>query len=165
MITVAQDVRHSWLRRTIVSPVVRLLRRGASPKRLAWSLTIGFIIGINPVIGSTTVLTIAVSHLFRLNHPASQLGTHSAYPFQILLLLPFLQAGSLVFGMGPLPLQPSEILQMVKTHPLDLLRTLWTWEWHALVLWAVMAAVLTPTLAMLLTRILERATRKPRTAV
>lgn len=145
--------------------MVRLLRRGASPKRLAWSLTIGFIIGINPVIGSTTVLTIAVSHLFRLNHPASQLGTHSAYPFQILLLLPFLQAGSLVFGMGPLPLQSSEILQMVKTHPLNLLRTLWTWEWHALVLWVVMAIVVTPALAALLTRILERAARKPRTAV
>lgn len=117
------------------------------------------------MIGSTTVLTIAVSHLFRLNHPASQLGTHSAYPFQILLLLPFLQAGSLVFGMGPLPLQPSEILQMVKTHPLDLVRMLWTWEWHALVLWVVMAAVLTPALATLLTRILERAARRPRTAV
>ncbi len=149
----------------MISPVVRLLRRGASPRRLAWSIAIGFIIGINPIIGSTTVLTIAISHLLKLNHPASQLGTHSAYPFQLLLLLPFLQAGSVVFGMGPLPLQPAEILHQVKTHPFVLLRTLWTWEWHALVLWVAIAAVMTPTMAFLLTRVLERAARKPRVAV
>ena len=160
MITVGEDVRHSWLRRKLVSPVVRLLRRGASPKTLAWSLALGFIIGINPIIGSTTALTIAVSHLFRLNHAASQLGTHSAYPFQLLLLLPFLQAGSVVFGAGPLPLSPTAILHGVKTHPLDTVRMLWTWEWHALVLWTGMAIVITPALAYLLTRVLERAARK-----
>jgi uncharacterized protein (DUF2062 family) len=165
VITVAEDVRHSWLRRTIVSPVVRLLRRGASPKRLAWSMAIGFIIGINPIIGSTTLLTIAISQLLKLNHPASQLANHVAYPFQLILLLPLLQAGSVVFGMGPLPLQPAEILQQVKTHPFTLLRTLWTWEWHALVLWTVIAAVMTPAIAVLLTRVLERVARKPRVAV
>jgi uncharacterized protein (DUF2062 family) len=162
VITAAEDVRHSWLRRTVISPVVRLLRRGASPKRLAWSMAIGFIIGINPIIGSTTLLTIAISQLLKLNHPASQLANHVAYPFQLILLLPLLQAGSVVFGMGPLPLQPSEILQQVKTHPFALVRTLWTWEWHALVLWVGIAAVLTPATAFLLTRVLERVARKQR---
>lgn len=140
--------------------MVRLLRRGASPKKLAWSLTLGFIIGINPIIGSTTIVTIAVSHLFRLNHAASQVGVHSAYPFQILLLLPFLQAGSVLFGAGALPLSAAEVLHGVKTHPLDTVRTLWTWEWHALVLWFAIALVVTPALAYLLTRVLERAARK-----
>lgn len=106
------------------------------------------------------MLTIALAHLFRLNHAASQVGTHCAYPFQIFLLLPFLQAGSVLFGAGPLPLSPAEILQQVKTHPLALVRTLWTWEWHALVLWFGLALVMTPALAFLLRRVLERVARK-----
>jgi uncharacterized protein (DUF2062 family) len=157
-----EDTRHSWFRRKLVSPVVRLLRRGATPQQLAWSLTTGLIIGMNPVIGSTTILTIAVTHLFKLNHSASQIGNHIAYPLQIALFLPLLQAGSVLFKTEPIPLAKTEILGLIRQHPLQLVRMLWTWEWHALVLWVAVAAVLLPALSVLLTRVLERAMRHPR---
>jgi uncharacterized protein (DUF2062 family) len=156
-----EDTRHSWVRRKLVSPVVRLLRRGASPQQLAWSLTTGLIIGMNPVIGSTTIATIVVTHVFKLNHSASQIGNHIAYPLQIALFLPLLQAGSILFRTEPIPLAKAELLGLVRQHPLQLVRTLWTWEWHALVLWVAVAAVLLPALAILLTRVLERAMRHP----
>jgi uncharacterized protein (DUF2062 family) len=155
-----EDARHSWVRRKLVSPVVRLLRRGASPQQLAWSLVAGLMIGMNPVIGSTTVLTIAITHLFKLNHSASQIGNHIAYPLQIALFLPLLQAGSVVFRTEPIPLAKADILALVREHPLQLVRMLWTWEWHALVLWIAVVAVLMPALAVLLTRVLERAMRR-----
>lgn len=164
MITKLEDQRHSWARRKLISPIVRMLRHGASPQRLAWSIAAGFVIGINPIIGSSTISTIAVTHLFKLKHPASQLGTHSAYPFQIALLLPFLQAGTVLFGTAPLPLRKDEMLRLIREHPLQLLQSLWMWEWHALVVWVGIAAVLTPALAILLGHMLERAMRHPRLA-
>ena len=155
----ARPHRQSWLRRAIAGPVLRMLRHGASPRRVAWSLATGFVIGINPIIGSTTVMTLAAAHVARLNHTASQVGTHTAYPVQILLLLPFLRAGSLLFRSGPLPLQAAEITSLVRTHPLQIVRLLWTWEWHAMVVWLGIAVVLTPTLAFVLRTVLQRTMR------
>ncbi|SEC16235.1 DUF2062 domain-containing protein [Terriglobus roseus] len=165
MITKLEDQRHTWVRRNLVSPVVRMLRLGASPQRLAWSLAAGFVIGMNPIIGSTTAVTVAVTHLFKLKHAASQIGVHGAYPFQLLLLLPFLHAGTVLFGTSALPLEKADLLRLIHEHPLQLLRSLWMWEWHALVVWLGFAVVLMPALAMLLGHMLERAMRHPRMAV
>ena len=151
--------RASWLHRTVVAPVLRMLRRGASPRRLAWSLAVGIAIGINPIIGSATLVALAIAHLFKLNHTAAQIGVQGAYPLQLLLLLPFLRAGSWLFRTPALPMQTAEILSMIRTHPLNVVRLLLTWEWHALVVWAAVAAVLTPPLAAALRHILERAMR------
>ena len=159
MIPVLEDQRRSWVRRRLISPVIHMLRHGASPQRLAWSLAVGFVIGINPIIGTSTVCTIALTHLFKMKHAASQIGTHSAYPFQLALFLPFLQAGTVLFGTDPLPLNKDEILRLVREHPWQLVQSLWLWEWHALVVWAGVAVVLTPTLALLLRPMLERAMR------
>ena len=164
MITKLEDQRHNWVRRKLVSPVVRMLRHGASPQRLAWSLAAGLVIGMNPIIGSTTVITGAFTHLFKLKHAASQIGTHSAYPLQLLLLLPFLHAGTVLFGTDPLPLEKTELLRLIHEHPLQLLRSLWMWEWHALVVWSGFALVIMPALAVLLRHMLERAMRHPRMA-
>ena len=108
----------SWLHRTIAGPMLRMLRRGASPRRLAWSLAVGIIIGINPIIGSSTLAALAVAHLFKLNHTAAQIGVQGAYPVQLLLLLPFLRAGSWLFRAAALPMQTAQMLIMVRQHPL-----------------------------------------------
>ncbi len=134
-----------------------MLRHGASPRRLAWSLAVGFIIGVNPIIGSTTLAAIAVAHLFKLNHTATQVGVHSAYPAQILLLLPFIRAGSWLFRSAALPMQARELLTSIRQHPLSIVRLLWTWEWHALVVWAIVSVAAIPLFAMLLRRVLEKA--------
>ena len=43
-----------------------------------------------------------------------------------------------------------------RTEPLALTRQLWVWEWHALVLWAGIALVATPLIAMALKPLLRR---------
>jgi uncharacterized protein (DUF2062 family) len=122
-----------WLRRTIVASVLRMLRHGASPRRLAWTLAVGIVIGVNPIIGSSTLAALAMAHLFKLSHTAAQIGVQSAYPLHLLLLLPFLHAGSWLFRTATLPMQVAEMLAMMREHPLQIVRLLWTWEWHALV--------------------------------
>lgn len=138
---------------------------GASPQRLAWSIAVGILIGLNPLLGSTTVAALALAFLFRLNVPASQLGTHCAYPLQLLLFLPLIHAGSVLFGTAELSLTRAELLTLAHEHPWQFVRVLWIWEWHALVVWATIALVLTPVLAMLLAKVLARAIPRTRHTV
>ena len=96
--------KHNWAYRRIALPVLALLRRGASPQKLAWSLAAGILIGINPILGSTTILCLALAFIFRLNIAASQLTNHLAYPLQLILVIPFIRLGSRVFHTAPMPL-------------------------------------------------------------
>jgi uncharacterized protein (DUF2062 family) len=129
---------------------------GASPRRLAWSIALGLVVGINPLLGSTTLLCLGLAVLFRLNLAASQLANHLMYPVEILLIVPFLSAGAWAFRTGPIPLSPGAIFLEARTHPFTLIRSLWTWEWHALVLWAGLAVFLLPGIALVLTPLLRR---------
>ena len=147
---------HSWIFRRTVLPVLALLRLGSSPERLAWSIAAGALIGINPVLGSTTVLCLAAAVIFRLNVPASQIGTHLMYPLELALVLPFLHLGTRIFGTAPLTLGYRAILDAARHAPLELVRKIWMWEWHALIVWCLVAAVAVPVLAGILTPILRR---------
>jgi uncharacterized protein (DUF2062 family) len=147
---------HNWAYRRIALPVLALLRRGATPQKLAWSLAAGLLIGINPLIGSTTIACLALAFVFRLNIAASQITNHLAYPLQIILVIPFIRLGSRIFHTAPMPLSPHQLFHAAREHPLALTRQLWLWERHALILWALCAAVLIPIIALALTPILAR---------
>ena len=148
--------RHPFLYRTLVLPVLALLRMGASPEKLAWSISLGLIVGVNPLLGSTTLLCLGLALLFRLNLPASQLANHLMYPVEIVLLYPFLKLGAFVFQTGPIPLAPSVLFSEVRAHPIALVKSVWLWEWHALVTWAIASAILLPLIAAILTPVLRK---------
>ncbi len=149
-------MHHNWLYRRVALPVLALLRMGASPEKLAWSIAAGLLIGINPIIGSTTILCLALAFVFRLNVAASQLGNHVVYPLELLLVIPFIHAASRIFHTEPMPLSANELLRAAREHPLDLTHRLWLWEWHAFLLWLILAALAIPVLALALTPLLRR---------
>jgi hypothetical protein len=125
-----------------------LLRMGADPDRLAWSLALGLVVGVNPLLGSTTLVALGLASLFRLNLVASQVGNHAVYPLEILLFPVFIKLGDVIFGTDKLPLQGHDLWYAAKHHPWHTTRLLWRWEWHALVVWAIFAAVAMPLIAM-----------------
>ncbi|HUD22194.1 MAG TPA: DUF2062 domain-containing protein [Acidobacteriaceae bacterium] len=147
---------HNWIYRHGVLPILALLRMGATPRSLAWSIAAGMLIGINPVVGSTTLLCLAVTFRFRLNVVATQIANHVMFPLEIVLLIPFIRLGSRVFHTAAMPLAPGEFLRAARSAPLALTHNLWMWVWHAFVLWAAMALVAVPLLALALTALLER---------
>ena len=137
-----------------------LLRRGVDPERLAWSLALGVVVGVNPLLGSTTVAVLALAAVFRLNLVASQVGNHAMYPFQLLMFPVFIKVGAVVFRTEKLPLAGKALWGAVKYHPWDTTRLLWSWEWHALVVWAVVAVVGVPVLAMGMRPVLVKMARR-----
>ena len=142
--------------RHLLEPVYTLLRTGITPRQLAWSLAAGVAVGVNPVVGSTTLVCLAVAFLFRLNVVASQITNHLVFPAQLALVFPFLRAGELLFHTGPLPLERKHFLHALTHHAWQTTRLLWMWEWHALVVWLAAAGIAVPLLAALLTPVLRR---------
>lgn len=145
-----------FFQRRVIAPLLNLLRVGAAPRTLAWSLAVGFAVGINPLLGSTTLLCLIAAFLLRLNLIASQIANHLAYPLQLALFFVFIRVGTLLFHTGNLPLDRESLLAGVRHHPWDTTRLLWTWEWHALIIWLLASAVVTPLLALALTPPLNR---------
>lgn len=129
---------------------------GATPRKLAWSIAAGLVIGINPVVGTTTIVCLAAAISFRLNVVASQLANHAMFPLELVLVVPFIRLGSVVFHTAAMPLSPHLLLLAARRAPLALTRQLWLWEWHAFVLWAAISVVATPLIALALTPILKR---------
>jgi uncharacterized protein (DUF2062 family) len=152
----AAPAHHNWFYRHGVLPILALLRMGATPRSLGWSIAAGMLIGINPVVGSTTLLCLAVTFRFRLNLVATQIANHAMFPLELALIVPFIRLGSRVFHTAAMPLAPDALLQAARSTPLTLTHNLWMWVWHAFVLWAVMAVVAVPLLALTLTALLER---------
>lgn len=147
---------HSWIYRRGVLPILALLRMGASPHTLAWSIAAGLLIGINPVMGTTTLFCLAICFPFRLNVVAAQIANHAVFPFQLLLVIPFIRLGSRAFHTAEMPLSASAFLHAARTTPLALTRQLWLWEWHALLLWAAISMLAVPSIALALTPLLRR---------
>ncbi len=125
-----------------------LLRIGADPDKLAWSLALGVVVGVNPLLGSTTLVVLGLAAALRLNIVASQIGNHAMYPLELLLFPVFIKVGALVFGTPKAPLAGHALWYAARRHPWDTTRMLWSWEWHALVVWAVFALMAVPVIAL-----------------
>ena len=154
----------SWIHRRIVIPVLALLRMGATPERLAWSLAVGVVVGVNPLLGSTTLVALGVAAALRLNLAASQLGNHMMYPVELAMFPVFVKLGSVLFRTARLPWGEKQLWLAARTQPWATTKVLWVWEWHALVVWAAFAAVAVPAIALGMTPVLERAARRKLTA-
>jgi uncharacterized protein (DUF2062 family) len=142
-----------FFRCRIVRPLLRQLRGGVTPRRLAWSLSLGIVIGINPSVGFTTLLVVLLAWVFGLSQVASQIGAHAMTPLHLVLFIPFIELGVHLFHTRRLPLTRKQI-EHLSHHPLRLIHAIWQWEWHALIVWGVVAAILMPLLAMVLRRAL-----------
>lgn len=129
---------------------------GATPRRLAWSIAVGLMIGINPALGTTTVLCLAVSFVFRLNVVATQLANHAVFPLELALVVPLMRLAEKVFHTGSMPISTHLLFYLARKAPFALLHEIWRWEWHAFVLWAAMACLAAPLIAVVLTPVLRR---------
>ena len=151
-----------FFRCRILRPLLRQLRGGVTPRRLAWSLALGMVIGINPSIGITTLLVIMIAWAFGLNQIASQIGSHAVTPIHLLLFVPFIELGVHLFHTSRLPLDRRQI-EHLSHHPWYLIRDIWQWEWHALIVWGLVAAITMPLLALYIRRGLVLLMRRNRT--
>ena len=145
-------MKHGFFYRRIVAPIVALLTQGITPEKIALSLAFGIVLGIFPVLGSTTVLCAVAALIFQLNLPAIQFVNYLIYPVQLFLLVPFIRMGEKLFRVAPVQLSLAQILTMVHADLRHAVATLWLAEVHAMSAWLLIGLPATFLIYFLLSR-------------
>lgn len=90
--------RESLWRRWVVKPVVTQLTQGTSPSKIAHAIAFGVATGVFPLLGTTTLVSLAVGIPLRLNQPVLQVFRELVYPVHLATLLLFMRAGEILFS-------------------------------------------------------------------
>jgi uncharacterized protein (DUF2062 family) len=146
----------NFFKRRLVIPILNLLRQGITPQKIALSIALGIILGVIPVLGSTTMLCFTAAALLRLNLPAIQLINFLVYPLQIALLIPFLKMGQWVFGTTAATPTLVQIVELTRHSAWTSIRTFWSMTMHALVVWLVLGSLALPLFYWILAISLSR---------
>ena len=143
---------HRWLK-----PFIDLLRQGMSPEKIALTIALGIVLGVTPVLGSTTLLCTGAALALGLNLPAIQLVNGAAYPLQFILLIPFYKLGAWMFRADASTVSLERVMGLIRAGVWHAIQTLWVVTIHALAAWllfgglaaALLYAALTPLVRML----------------
>lgn len=126
-----------FFRRRIVAPLRALLVQGVTPDKIAMSVAIGLIVGVFPVMGTTTVLCTAAALAMRLNMVAVHTVHYAMTPVQLLLIIPFVRVGEHVVDAAPQPLTISEGMALLAQGVVHAVTVLWSAIVHAVIGWIV----------------------------
>lgn len=129
-----------FFQRRVVAPLLRLLRQGVTPEKLALSVALGTVVAIIPVLGVSTVLCALLAFWLRLNMPAIQLVNYLLTPVQLLLIIPFLRVGEHLAGAPRFAVTLESGLGLLSRGVLDAVRVLWDAIVHATLGWMVLGA-------------------------
>jgi uncharacterized protein (DUF2062 family) len=122
----------------IIDPIIGYLRQGADPNKLSLTIVLGFAFGIIPFLGVNTAICILLSIILRLNMVVIQLINYTAFPLQILLIVPFFKAGEAIFGTSENKIMLSTLSSLFGENWLQSLTLLLKSNLKALLLWLIL---------------------------
>ncbi|MCE1190172.1 MAG: DUF2062 domain-containing protein [Ignavibacteria bacterium] len=124
-----------------LAPVMRLLAQGTTPHEIALALAGAFTISIFPIFGATTLMCAFVAIRFRLNLPLMQMINYSLTPVHLMLIIPFMRLGAVIFRVEQLHYSLPQIAAMVGHSPMHSLSILWVVTLQAIGAWCIVAPV------------------------
>ena len=114
-------------------------REGLSAKKLAFSITIGLIAGIFPVLGATTLLSLLFTMLFRQNLMVVQSVQWVMALAQILLIIPFMQFGAYILSAQALHINMDQINLAFQPGFFAGLKTVGIFHLYAILTWTILS--------------------------
>ncbi len=163
--TVAEDIdapRASWWRRWIVRPVMNQLTQGISPDKLGWTISAAVVLGIFPIMGTTTLVCFLGGWIFRLNQPVLHVFKSLVYPLHLVLILVFIRLGQKLHGVPLLTLSIPQMLTRFNEDPVRFARDFGLAAWHGISAWMIVAPLLAIAVKLLATPLLRKAAEKIR---
>lgn len=137
--------KKSRLNRWIIQPILKQLKQGTSPQRLAWSISLGITLGIFPIMGSTSLMCFIFGWMLKLNQPVLHLFKTLTYPIHLPLILVFIRLGQKINGVPLLTLSIPEMLGQFKDDPTQFARDFGLAALHGIEAWAICSIILVPT--------------------
>lgn len=131
--------KESWWRRWLVAPVKAQLSQGISVNRVSWTIALGFVLGVFPVMGTTSLLCLLVGWVFRLNQALLHVFKTIVYPLHLALILVFIRLGERLYGVPLISFSIPELMGKFKADPLQFARDFGMAAWHGVSAWLVFA--------------------------
>ena len=137
----AVATKESWWRRWLVAPVVTQLTHGTSPDRIGWTIALGMVVGVFPIMGSTTLVCLLIGWLLRLNQPVLHVFRAVVYPLHLALILIFIRLGERLYGAPLISFSIPQLIGKFKDSPLQFARDFGMAAWHGVSAWLLIAPV------------------------
>ncbi len=111
---------------------------GLSPEKLAFSITIGIICGIFPVFGTTTMLSLLLTGLFRQNLLVVQSVQWTMALFQIILIIPFMQFGAYLLNQQQLHITIEQVKLAFHPGMMAGIKTIGIFHLYGILTWSLL---------------------------
>jgi uncharacterized protein (DUF2062 family) len=145
--------------------VLDQLRQGITPEKVALTIALAAGIGVFPLLGTTTILCLAVGIPLRLNQALMQLVNYLVYPLQIAGIYLFVRVGERLAGAKPMSFRVGEIVSSFAADPVAFLRKFGMTGVHGIAGWAIVVAPAALIVYIALLPVLRRAATAWRAAV
>jgi len=144
-----------WQRR-LIQPIRTQLMQGASARELSRAVAISVTTSIFPILGTTTLIGLAVGFLFRLNQTVIHSINFLCTPIHVLLILPFARLGEKITDAPPVPFSIPDMLAMFKNSPGEFFHRYGATCLHCILGWAIVAPLLIALLYMITLPMIRR---------
>lgn len=134
--------REPLWRRWVVKPLVSQITQGVDPKKIALAIAFGVTTGLFPLLGLTTVVSLAIGIPMKLNQPVLQLFRELTYPLHLATLLLFMRAGEALFGAPHVPLSIPMLVERFYAGPGQFFADFGMIGLYAVTVWALLAPLL-----------------------
>jgi len=146
--------------RWFVLPVKHQLTQGISPEKLAWTIALAVVLGVFPIMGTTSIVCFLVGWALRLNQPVMQGFNTLMYPLHLALILVFIRMGEHLYGAPPIPFSIPQLLEKFKEDPMRFAREFGWTAWQGVSAWLLVAPVAAVLIRIAVLPVLRRAAAK-----
>lgn len=129
----------STISKWVLRPIKQQLTQGISPHKIALAIAFGLTLGIFPIIGSTTLLTLLFGIPLHLNQPILQTFKTLASPLQWALILGFYRLGEKLFMATPVSLSIPVMIDEFREAPLPFFMKYGQTALYGVAVWCLLA--------------------------
>ncbi|TDU73123.1 hypothetical protein EI77_01591 [Prosthecobacter fusiformis] len=149
-------------RRWVVNPIMQQLTQGTTPAKISQAIAYGITLGIFPIIGSNTLLTLLAGVPLKLNQPILQAFKTLAYPLQWALILGFYRAGEWLFNAPHVSIHIPSMIERFFAEPIPFFKDYGMTALYGIAVWCLVAPVLMAVIYFSSKPLIEHlATRNP----
>ena len=131
--------KESGWRRWLIAPIKAQLMQGMTVDRVSWTIALGVVLGVFPIMGSTTLVCLLAGWALNLNQPLLLVFKTAVYPLHLALILVFIRLGERLYGAPLIAFSIPQLLARFKDDPLQFARDFGMAAWHGVSAWLLIA--------------------------
>lgn len=135
------EPKASLWQRWIIQPILKQLTQGVSPTKIAQAISYGITLGVFPILGSNTLLTLLVGVPLQLNQPILQVFKTLTYPVQWVMLLGFYRAGEWLFNAPHVSIHIPTMMKRFFSEPGPFFRDYGMTALYGITVWCLLAPI------------------------